>query len=485
MADGMSTTDLIVIGSGAAGTIAALTAAEGGVKVIVIEKMRSLGGSSNFAEGMFAAESRMQRAQYVSYDCDMAFKTIMEYSHWRANPRLVRAFVDETAETIDWLIERGVEFEELSTNMPDGPMVWHVLKGGERERASAMMKTLAARAKGKGVDFWLGAKALELIKEGEKVIGVIVERDGQEVQVTGKAVVIATGGYANNKEWIKKYSDFDLGVNLTPIGNVDKMGEGIQMAWQAGAAEEGTNVLQLLRGGPILGEGLSFLGPIECAACQPGLWVNLDGERYCDETIQGNFALDGNAMTRQRGRYVFAIFDESNVRHWEKHGTDIGTGRIFPPGSRLAIGATLKDALQNKASDVYAADSVEELAGQIGIDPAVLKATVEEYNGFCAKGHDDLFGKNPRYLRSLKEPKFYGLKCNAVFLGTLGGIKVNHNLQVLDKKDKPIPGLYAGGMDAGGIYGDSYDVRTCGGTLGFAVNSGRLAGKSALEYMGK
>jgi fumarate reductase flavoprotein subunit len=485
MAEITDSADLIVIGSGATGTVAALTAAEGGARVCLMEKMRSLGGVSNFAEGMFAAESHMQRAHYASYSRDEAFKTIMEYSHWRANPRLVRAFVDETAPTITWLAGHGVEFEGLSTNMPDGPLVWHVLKGPDRERASLMMRTLARIAKEKGVDFRPGAPVRELIKEGERIAGVVAEQHGKEAKVRAKAVLVATGGYANNGEWIKKYTGFDLGVNLIPVGNVEKMGEGIRMAWLAGAAEEGMGVLQLLRGGPVLGPGLSFIGPLESAACQPGLWVNQDGERYCDESIQGNFALDGNAMARQRGRFVFSIFDTSNVRHWGEKGTDLGTGRIFPPGSRLCIGDALRQALEKKATDIYSADSVAELAGKIRMEPALLRATVEEYNGFCEKGHDDLFAKEPKFLRPLTEPPFYALKCNAVFLGTLGGIKVNHNMEVVDKKGGVIPGLYAGGMDAGGIYGDSYDVKTCGGTLAFAVNSGRIAGKSALRYLGR
>ena len=119
------------------------------------------------------------------------------------------------------------------------------------------------------------------------------------------------------------------------------------------------------------------------------------------------------------------------------------------------------------------------------MDAARLKATVDEYNGLCAKGHDDMFAKDPKYLRPFREPPFYMLKCNAAFLGTLGGIRVNHRLEAVDRKDNPIPGLYAGGMDAGGVYGDSYDVKTCGGTLAFAVNSGRLAGKSVLKFIGR
>jgi fumarate reductase flavoprotein subunit len=478
-------TDVIVIGSGSTGMVAALTAAEGGAKVILFEKMRSMGGVSNFAEGMFAAESEMQRKQYVDYTCDDAFKTIMEYSHWRANASLVRAFVNETATTITWLQQHGVEFEELSTNMPGGPHVWHILKGPERERGSVMIKTMAARAKEKGVDIRLAAPVKKILREGNRITGVVAEQDGEPMEVAAKVVIIATGGYANNKEWIKKYAGFDLGIHLTPVGNMEKMGEGIQMAWEAGAAEEGIGVLQLLKGGPVMGLGLSSMGPLENAANQPCIWVNQDGERYCDETIQGNFAFDGNAMARQKGKSVFTLFDESLVRHWMEKGTDLGIGRIFPPGSCLDFSQALKEALDNKTPDVYAANSIEELARTIGINPAVLKATVDEYNGFCQKGHDDLFAKEQKYLRPMKEPKFYALKCNLVFLGTLGGIKINHKMEVVDKKENPIPGLYAGGMDAGGIYGDSYDVKTCGGTLAFGVNSGRIAGKSALKYLGK
>jgi fumarate reductase flavoprotein subunit len=484
MKKGIESTDFAVIGSGASGMAAALTAAEGGADVIIFEKMRNLGGVSNFAEGMFAVESEMQRAQYVSYNRDDAFKTIMEYSHWRANPRLVRSFVNESGATIAWLLEQGVEFEEVTTNVPGGPLVWHILKGSHRERASTMMKTLAARAKEKGVDFRLATPVRELVKRDSTVTGVIVEMDGETVQVDAKAVMIATGGYANHKEWIRKYAGLDLGVDLTPIGNVDKMGDGIRMAWQAGAAEEGMGVLQLLKGGPVLGPGLNFIGPLESAACQPGLWVNKDGERYCDESIQGNFAFDGNAMVRQKDKTVFALFNDAMVQHWKENGTDLGTGRIIPPGSRIDVGEELNEALGKKASDIYAADSIEDLGAMIGMEPSRLKFTVDEYNGFCEKGHDDLFAKDPRYLRPLKEPRFYALKCNAVFLGTLGGIKINHKMEVVDKNDNPIPGLYAGGMDAGGLYGDSYDVITCGGTLAFALNSGRMAGKNASVYMG-
>jgi fumarate reductase flavoprotein subunit len=143
------------------------------------------------------------------------------------------------------------------------------------------------------------------------------------------------------------------------------------------------------------------------------------------------------------------------------------------------------EALRSKNPDIYEAETIEDLATKIGINPVVLKATIQEYNGFCAKGHDDLFAKKRKYLRPLKKPKFYALRCYIRFLGTLGGIKVNHMMEAIDRNGRPLPGLYAGGLDAGGLYGDSYDVTTAGGTLAFAVNSGRLAGKSVLRYLGK
>ena len=121
--------DMIAIGSGATGLAAALTAAEGGAKVIIFEKQPSLGGSSNFFEGTFAVESEMQRERYITYSRDEAFKAMMDYSHWKADPRVVRAFVDESAATISWLQHNGVEFIDATINLPDSPRTYHTIKG--------------------------------------------------------------------------------------------------------------------------------------------------------------------------------------------------------------------------------------------------------------------------------------------------------------------------------------------------------------------
>ena len=167
-----------------------------------------------------------------------------------------------------------------------------------------------------------------------------------------------------------------------------------------------------------------------------------------------------------------------------EEGIDIGITPDTLPGQKIDITEDLKVAMENPSDDLCCADSIEELAGMIGIEPGVLKATLDEYNNCCARGYDDIFNKNRRYLRPLSGPGYYAAKANTVCLGTMGGIKVSHKMEAVDKKDKVIPGLYAVGYDAGGMYGQDYGMHiTSGLSSSFAMNSGRIAGKSAAEYI--
>jgi fumarate reductase flavoprotein subunit len=472
-------TDIIVVGSGVSGLAAAVTAAEGGARVIVFEKQRSLGGTSNFFSGMFAVESEMQRRNYMNYSRDEAFHNIMDYSHWRANARLIRAFVDQSGDTISWLQKHGVVFIRAGINMPYTPQGYHAVK----DKGEAVVKALATAAKEKGVILRPATPVKKLIKEGNRIAGVIIEQDDEEVTVTAKAVVIASGGYANNKDMIKKYSGFNLGVDLFPIGNQGKTGDGILMAWEAGAAEEGVEVLELNRAGPIV-PGLEPKNPIEMVATQPDLFVNPHGERFCDEAISFYDTSSGNANARYG--YTFSLFDDSIIEQVLEKGIEKQLGWENLPGTRpVGVHQMIEDAVAQNSTEIFAGESIEALAQKIDIDPAVLKATIDEYNGFCAKNHDDTFAKNPRYLRPLKGPNFYAVKLRTFFLGTMGGIKINHRTEVLDKKERVIPGLYAVGFDAGGAYGDSYCITVASGMCaGFAINTGRMAGRNALKYIG-
>ena len=477
--------DVVVAGSGAAGLAAAVTLAAGGATVAVFEKQRSLGGTSNFFGGIFAVESEMQRERFIDYGRDDAFHNIMEYSHWIANARLVRAVVNESAATIAWLQQQGVEFTGEMINMPGAPQTYHVVKG----KGEAVVKALVTQAKSKGVHIFPGTPVTRLLKEDGRISGVLVDdggREAQEAQVAAKVVFIATGGYANNKQWLKEYTGYDLGVNLFTWGNTGKMGDGIRMAWEAGAAEDGLKSLEILRVGPVGPEFPMGGNDVEVVAVQPDLWVTIRGERFCDEGVALYDTHSGNVNARFSGDgFTYSLFDDSIIDRQLERGIDRSLGLFFPPGYKPTnVREEFQAAISNGTKEAFVADSVEELARLMEIDSAVLRATVDEYNGYCAKGYDELFAKDPRFLRPLVGPKYYAVKARTVMLGTKGGIRINESMEVLDKKSAVIPGLYAGGFDAGGMYGDSYPIRVSSGlSSAFALNSGRIAGRSALRYM--
>ena len=195
-----------------------------------------------------------------------------------------------------------------------------------------MVKALVDRAKSQGAKIIPGIPVVSLLKEGGRVSGVIVDDDGEEVEVAAKAVVIASGGFANNKEWIKKYTGYDLGVNLMPVGNTGKTGDGLRMAWEVGAAEEGVDTIEMFRVAPV-GDEFAMGCNLEQACAQPDLWVTARGERFCDETIGFYDTPVGNAQARYKADgYTFSIFDDSIIERLAGVGSRQGRGCRLPAG---------------------------------------------------------------------------------------------------------------------------------------------------------
>jgi fumarate reductase flavoprotein subunit len=247
------------------------------------------------------------------------------------------------------------------------------------------------------------------------------------------------------------------------------------MAWEVGAAptEMSMELIYVMPGefDPALGETFR----------QPHLMVNLLGERFMDEGIMPNTTFTGNAIARQQDRKAFLIFDENIKKHMETVGFD-AVGVVFPFKKVENLDTLINEALAKGYKDVFTADSLDELAAKTGINAENLKKTVEEYNQFCKKGFDPVFNKKQELLRPIKTPKFYAAKFFPSAYGSLGGIKINHKTEVLDKNWNVISGLYAAGTDACSIYGDSYVFILPGNTMGFALNSGRIAGENAAAY---
>ena len=472
--------DIAVVGSGVSGLTAALEAAQGGARVAVFEKQPSIGGTSNFFEGIFAVGSAMQREKYIAYSRDQAFKNFMEYNHWRVNARLVRSLINRSAETIDWLQALGVEFLEVTINMPDAPRTYHIVKG----RGQAVVKAMALKAKERGVAVRVSSPVKQILKGKRGPSGIVVECDGKDTEVACRAVVIASGGYANNAEWIRKYTGLDLGRTVTPMGNVGKMGDGIRMAWEMGAAAEGMGVLHLIRVAPF-GPEFPFMNTVEGAAIQPVLWVDPKGERFCDEGIAYYDTSLGNVNSRYKQGYTFCLFDDTIKKHFIEKGVFRGMGTVVHPGSKLHdLDERLEHFLSLNSKEFFGADSIEGLAQKMEVDPRVLRTTVDRYNVLCAKKYDEEFAKNPEYLLPLNGPRFYAAKARTCFLGTMGGVKINYRTEAVDEFDSPIPGLYAVGLDAGGLHAESYSMRdTSGIASAFAVISGRVAGENVVKYL--
>jgi len=486
----MLESDVVVIGAGGAGLAAAVAAAENGASVTLMERRGVPGGNTVFAEGLFAVESPLQERMKVTATRDEYFKQAMDFAQWKVNARLVRAFVDKSGDTVRWLEEKGVKFflEPLYANQ--SPLIWHCSEYG----GSDVVKPLVKDCKKLGVRLLYKTRARKLLTDKSGIVtGLIAATDGEEIEIRTKSVIIATGGFGANNELLKKYYPlYNDQIKNTGLKDVH-MGDGISMAMDIGAATEGMGNLQIsgpfFRGEsqvpsrPPIPPSKPRKGPRSVASipAEPtSLWVNQRGERFMAEASAMVFEMV-NALLRQPGQLCFSIYDEGIVQNIVKNGfTKSYRGRKI-----VLDKATAEKELREAADKgiIKMSDSWDEIAGWIGASPGTLTATIDEYNACCDSGHDRIFGKDRKYLMPLRTPPYYVIKGFPNLLTTLGGLKINHRMEVLDRKDEPIKGLYAAGNDTGGWETDTYNIHLSGTTFGFAVNSGRIAGENAAKYI--
>jgi len=473
---------VVVIAGGPSGLAAAVQAAEDGADVILIEKNAAVGGAANMGMGPLAIGSHYQQRQMIDITVEKALKMFMEYTHYNVDGRLVKRYFEQSAETIEWLEDMGVEFEGAYKYFTKSEATWHIVKtdqGIGPRAASFMNKALYARAQELGVKVLLETPGKKILKDEDgKVCGVLaLDKDGKEITIACKAAIICCGGGGANPDFIKEETGFTFGVDMFNFAVPGNVGDGIKMAWEAGSAKVPVRIEQAANF-----EGIDELPQsVPNVLMQPNLLVNKFGKRVMDEEQMQNTTYLSNACVHQKGRVLYSIVDTSIVKDYIRNGVDeISMVRFDPNVSDFFEGVEIAEKTGNKG--LFKADSLEELAEKCGIDVDNLIETVDDYNDYC-DGYDEEFFKRKKYLRPLTKAPYYAAAVRPGGYGTVGGIRINENCEVCDEDYDPIPGLYAAGADACNLYDDSYMFLLPGNSMGWAVNSGRIAGMEAATYV--
>ena len=473
-------TDVVVFAAGPSGLSAAAQAAENGARVEVFEKANVVGGAANMGMGPLGIGTKQQKAMMVDINVEKAFRMFMDYTHWRVDANLVKKYFDRSAETIAWLESMGVEFAGAYKYFPKSEATWHIVavNGGIGRNGGAIMnRKIMEYAQENGANFHLETPVKKILMKDGKAAGVLATGpDGEEIQCNARAVIVATGGAGDNPEFIRERTGYTYKQDMFNFAIPGLKGEGIKMAMEIGAATTPVNVEMIY----ILPN--SDAGPdcVPAVFMQPNLMVNQLGKRFINEEQMQNTTFTGNAIAIQKNRVVYSILDSGIVKYYKKNGVDVANF-VHHPDDVSDFADVVDDAIAQGNPDIFKADSIEDLARQLGIDPEALTETVDGYNELCETA-DTHFYKPRKFLRPITKAPFYAGKFRPGAYGTLGGIKINENAEVLDDNWDRIPGLYAAGTDTCTIYGDSYMFLLPGNTMGYCINTGRFAGEDAAEY---
>lgn len=489
-------TDLVIVGGGLSGLAAAQSAVDQGVKPIVLEKEAALGGGGNFPEGSLGVGTRYQKEHGIKTTVDQVLTAALQFHHYRADPHVLRVLIEESGKTVDWVIDKGAEMRGIRTMYPpeESLMTWHLFKGG----AAGIVQRFAKEVRAKGGKILTETPAKKLLTENGKVVGVeAVDAEGEKIVVHAKKVILATGGFESNKEMLAQYVTDSSALGMfepvwyrgpvTDGKNGDgRTGDGIRMAQLIGAGVKGMHAIAgnapYLPDNPPINQfmGDDYLKQGRCALAQPWLWVDQHGNRFFNESRGSVFVDVYNAMTTAGG-VMYNIFDQA------KFDQMVNKGALLPFNAIVLAGVPLKELPKTwevgmQRGWAFKADTIEDLAAQIGVPPENLKATMTKVNQYAKDGKDPEFGRNPEHLATFDMNKgpYYALKGIRAFFLTLGGVTVNPKFEALNPQGDVIANLYVTGQDIGGLYDSSYDLKCEGSASSFAMTSGRLAADNAI-----
>lgn len=488
--DEVLTADVVIVGTGGAGTAAALTAAQAGKSVIVIEKNNYVGGNTKLSSGFFAIGSKFQKEAGVEVEVDEAVRQLLEFNNYLSNGPLTRAIVEKSAETVEWIDSLGMKvyLQEGTTQFAHEGDNYKAQSYHKYEDTNAGFATLYNKLESLGADIHLNTKMESLIEEDGKIVGVIAKKStGGTLTVHAKATVIATGGYGANSEKIKEVTN---GAVLNSLG-VPNTGAGIAAMEQIGAID--IDSTPLLHAAQLAESEVAQSGtdshmagfsasPLTQMLMSPLLWVDPSGSRFVNEDVVYDTAFWANAAYSVGGKYYF-IVDKATLDAYTA-GTELLISKAGP-GANMESGdfvALAEEAVKNRTA--FKGDTLEELAEISGMLEEDLVNSINRYNEMIKNQVDTDYAKSAKSLKyTVEQGPFYAFDVRAVYLGTIGGVRVNEKLQVLDNEGKIIEGLYAGGTDAGGYYEGSGYPPYEGLASGFTWTSGRIAGEAIVQYL--
>ena len=466
------TADVIVIGGGISGLSAAARCQDRGLNVITLDKNKRL---MALAGQIAAVNSRVMEEKGLSIDKKQLAADWMKMSGSRVQEDLLWLFINRSAEGFHWMLDLAGDclqvgvFEAYKGPMfSEYPGTHHIFlkpgsdkysfRGGGLLACEIFEKAFLER----GGTLLRGTTAVYLEKNGEgRVTGCIAKcADGKIRRYNGtKAVVLATGDCSDDHEMVEAFCP----IGLRPSKQVSRpgnTGDGQKMAYWAGAALDNPEWAPTLHTLGYSGYQGFFLH------------VNRLGQRFMNEDTWMQ-AKAVRCLMQPGGDYAFSVWDSKYLDEMEERFSELGGQGMMPlsnVGDVFNRQATA-DFIQSKIDrgNGFVADTLDELAEKMGVPAENLKKTVARYNELCTAGDDVDYGKRARLLTSITEGPFYALKWGPVLLDVFGGAQIDTNLNVIGADSRNIPGLYAVGNAAGGMYAVDYPLLLNGNSYGRAL----------------
>ncbi|SDJ98726.1 flavocytochrome c [Natronincola ferrireducens] len=451
------TYDVVVIGAGGAGLIAAIEAKAHGANVVILEKMPFVGGNTLVSGGEFNAPNTwVQEKLGIEDSVEQYYTDTLKAGDFEGDEELIRTLAENITEGGEWLRDSvNVEFIEdylMHFGGHSVPRAIYPIGGSGVE----LIQKLGAHAEAKDIPIKLSMKAEKILTDdNDRVVGV------EATDVTGrtvtfhaeKAVIIATGGFGANYELTKKYNSE---IDERYKGTIQKgtMGDGILMAEEIGADLMGMEHIQTYPTCNPLTGNLSYVADTRFDGA---VLVNKEGQRFVEEMERRDVISKG--ILAQTDSIAYLVWDKTikENSHMDKYQVEFDN--------------------MEKQNLIIKADTLEEAAAFFDIDEKQLLETIKTYNGYVQEGQDKDFNRRGK-LVALTEGPYYIQKVAPAIHHTMGGIKINSEARVIDKDGNPIEGLFAAGEVTGGIHGTN---RLGGNAISDLIVFGRIAGQTAAK----